>query len=108
MTDPIGISGTDWRKDFWDRLISRHPIEEEYAKSTKNSSRWRGLAKQRIVIVQYLAATGVGVFIRGEKATKDEETEVRLAPFAAALASQLGRESQCSEGFLPKPQKYQR
>jgi hypothetical protein len=92
MTDPIGISGTAWRKDFWDHLISRHPREEEYAKSTKNSSRWRGLAQQRIVIVQYLAATGVGVFIRGEKTTKDEETEVRLAPFAAALASQLGRD----------------
>src|SRR6266850_2705576 len=56
MTDPIGISGPAWRKDFWDHFISRHPIEEEYAKSTKNSSRWRGLAQQRIVIVQYLAA----------------------------------------------------
>ena len=44
------------------------------------------------MIVQYLAATGVGVFIRGEKATKDEDTEVRLAPMAGALASQLGRD----------------
>jgi hypothetical protein len=92
MTDPTGNSGTAWRKDFWDHLISRHPVEEEYAKSTKNSSRWREMSQQRIVIVQYLAATAVGIFIRGERATKDEETEVRLAPFAEVLASQLGED----------------
>jgi hypothetical protein len=92
MIDPTQESGTVWRKDFWDHLISRHPIEEEYAKSTKNSSRWRELTQQRIVIVQYLAETAVGVFIRGERATKDEDTQVRLAPFAGALASQLRKD----------------
>jgi hypothetical protein len=92
MNSPVKSSSTAWRKDFWDHLISRHPIEEEYAKSTKNSSRWRELTQQRIVIVQYLAATGVGVFIRGERATNDEDIRVRLAPFARGLASQLGQE----------------
>lgn len=83
---------TAWRKEFWDHLISRHPIEASYAKSTKNSSRWRELAPQRLVIVQYLARGGVGVFIRGEKATKDETTAARLAPIASLLAVKLGRD----------------
>jgi hypothetical protein len=81
---------TAWRQDFWMHLISRHPIEETYAKATRNSSHWRELPYCRIVIVQYLAATAVGVFIRGERGTKDEETKIRLAPFAERLSEQLG------------------
>jgi hypothetical protein len=55
------------RKDFWELLISRHPIEEDYAPSTKNAYRWCSIPELRLVIVQFVSQHGVGVFVRGEK-----------------------------------------
>jgi hypothetical protein len=40
--------------------------------------------------VQYLAATGIGVFVRGERGEKDEDTKATLAPHLDYLSRQLG------------------
>jgi hypothetical protein len=78
------------RKDFWEFLISRHPIEEDYAPSTKNAFRWRSVPELRLVIVQFVSEHGVGVFVRGEKGASVDEVEHRLRPYAAKLKKALG------------------
>ena len=57
------------RKDFWEFLISLHPIEGDYARSTKNPYRWRRIRELRLVVVQFVSEYGVGVLVRGKKAT---------------------------------------
>lgn len=78
------------RKDFWAFLISRHPIEEDHAPSTRNAHRWRPLPKLRLVIVQFVAQHGVGVFVRGQRGGNPAEVENRLRPYAARLKKALG------------------
>jgi hypothetical protein len=78
------------RKDFWDFLISRHPIEKEYARSTKNAYRWRSIPEVRLVVVQFVSEYGVGVFVRGEKGVNPDEVEQRLRPHARTLKKALG------------------
>jgi len=78
------------RKDFWEFLISRHPIEEDYAKSTRNAYRWRSIPQQRLVIVQFVREHDVGAFIRGEKGANPDEVEHRLRPYALGLKKALG------------------
>jgi hypothetical protein len=78
------------RKDFWEFLISRHPIEEEYAPSTKHPYRWRSVPEVRLVIVQFVSEHGVGVFVRGERGANHDEVEDRLRPYAAGLSKAVG------------------
>ena len=79
-----------WRNDFWHHMISRHPIEEDYAKATANSSRWRTVPRHRIVIAQYIAENGVGVFIRGERGQNSADLQQRLSPYTSTLKKALG------------------
>jgi hypothetical protein len=78
------------RKDFWEFLISRHPIEEDYESSTKQAYRWRRIPKLRLVVVQFVSEHGVGVFVRCEKGANPDEVEHRLRPYAAELKKALG------------------
>ena len=88
--DADSITQPAIRKDFWEFLISRHPIEEDHARSTKNAYRWRPLPKLRLVVVQFVSQYGVGVFVRGEKGINPAEVEYRLRPYAARLKKALG------------------
>ena len=78
------------RKDFWEFLISRHPIEEDYARSTMNAYQWRSIPKLRLVIVQFVSKHGVGVFVRDERSANPDEVEHRLRPYAVRLEKALG------------------
>jgi hypothetical protein len=50
-------------KRFWEFLISRHPIEEERAPSTKRAYRWRKIPALHLVVGQYVSVHGVGVYV---------------------------------------------
>jgi hypothetical protein len=89
--DADSITRPAVRKDFWEFLISRHPTEEDYARSTKNAYRWRHLTNLRLVVVQFISQYGVGVFVRGEKGITPAEVEYRLRPRTARL-KKAGRE----------------
>ena len=52
--------------------------------------RWRPLPKMRLVIVQFVAQHGVGVFVRGQRGGNSDEVENRLRPYAARLKKALG------------------
>jgi hypothetical protein len=92
------------RKDFWEFLISRHPIEEEHAPSTKRAYRWREIPALHLIVGQYVNARGVGVYVRGEKGVKPDDVEQRLRPYAARLKKALGVEDFITVGkyFLLK------
>ena len=94
------------RKDFWGSLISRHPIEEDYARSTRNAYRWRRIPALRLVIVQFVSEHGVGVFVRGEKGVNPNEVEQRLRPYAARLKKALGTDQFFFERKEATPAKY--
>jgi hypothetical protein len=94
------------RKDFWEFLISRHPIEEQHAPSTKNAYRWRPVPELRLVIVQFLSQRGVGVFVRGEKGVNPDHVEHRLRPYAARLKKALEVDRFFSVGRETPPPKY--
>ena len=78
------------RKDFWEWLVSRHPAEEDHARSTRNAYRWRIIPGLHLVVGQYLNLHGVGVYVRGEKGVNPDEVEQRLRPYAAKLQKTLG------------------
>jgi hypothetical protein len=88
----ISITDPAIRKDFWEFLISRHPIEEDYALPNKNAYRWRHIPKLRLIVGQFVSQHGVGVYVRGEKGEKSTEVEHRLHPYAAKLKKAVGVE----------------
>jgi hypothetical protein len=77
------------RRDFWELLIDRHPIEEKYASSTGNAYRWRSLPRLRLVIAQFISQHGVGVFVRGERGVNPADVEHRLRQYAARVKKAL-------------------
>jgi hypothetical protein len=81
------------RKDFWEYLISRHPIEQEYASSTKHAYRWRSLSELGLVVGQFVSEFGVGVYVRGEKGANADQVEQRLWPHAEKLKKALGADN---------------
>jgi hypothetical protein len=81
------------RKDFWEFLISRHPLEENHAPSTKHAFRWRNLSALRLVIGQFVSEFGVGVYVRGEKGANADQVEHRLHPHAEKLKKELGADN---------------
>jgi hypothetical protein len=84
------------RKDFWEFLISRHPVEEDYSKSTKLAYRWRTIHKHRLVVVQFVSIFGVGVFLRGERSVNPIDVEQRLKPHEKRLRRILAPDSSTS------------
>jgi hypothetical protein len=94
------------RKDFWEFLISRHPVEEDHASSTKNAYRWRPVPSLRLVIVQFVSQYGVGVFVRGEKGLNPTDVEYRLRPYATRLKKILGVDEFFIVGHGSPPPKY--
>src|SRR5260370_19114445 len=93
-------------KDFWEFLISGHPVEEEYAPSTKNAYRWRSGPEVRLVIGQFGSKYGVGVFVRGGKGANADEVEDRLRPYAASLKKAVGVDEFFIGGRGTRPAKY--
>jgi hypothetical protein len=94
------------RKDFWEFLISRHPIEEEYAPSTKHPYRWRSVPELRLVVAQFVSQHGVGVFVRGERRANPNEVEQRLHSYAARLKKAVGVDEFFIVGRGTSPSRY--
>jgi len=84
------LSCQPYEKTFWEFLISRHPIEEEYARSTGHAYRWRSVPELHLVVAQFVSQHGVGVFVRGEKGANRDEVEHRLLPHAERLKKAVG------------------
>jgi hypothetical protein len=67
-TEGTDITRPAVRKDFWEFLISRHPVEEEHAKSTRRPYRWaRNIRRHHLVVVQFVSGRGIGVFVRASQ-----------------------------------------
>lgn len=88
-TRPISSLG-QFRTDFWTHYLNRFPDELKHGKAGGATSRWRSLSDLGLVITLYLAQKEVGVFIRGQRGTSQQEVLDLLVPHADRLAEITG------------------
>ena len=74
------------RLDFWTHYCNRHPV---YGTPDAASSRWAALPGTDAVVVQYLAKSAVGVFVRPPRGGSMEDLGRELEPHLEGLSSTL-------------------
>ena len=87
------------RLDFWTHYCNRHPV---YGTPDAASSRWAALQGTEGVVVQYLARSEVGVFIRPPRGGSMEDLGRELAPNLERLSAELGAPAGGQTSFLSK------
>ena len=87
------------RLDFWTHYCNRHPV---YGTPDAASSRWAALLGTEGVVVQYLARSEVGVFIRPPRGGSMEDLGRELAPNLERLSAELGAPAGGQTSFLSK------
>ncbi|NBU58300.1 MAG: hypothetical protein EBS23_00690 [Betaproteobacteria bacterium] len=79
-----------FRRNFWAHMLRRHPSEGDPAKPYAASSRWRELPDHKLAVVQYIAQSGPGIFIRCPRGGDDEAAAELLDPYERQLEERLG------------------
>ena len=87
------------RLDFWTHYCNRHPV---YGTADAASSRWAALQGTEGVVVQYLARSEVGVFVRPPRGGSMEDLGRELAPSLERLSADLGAPTGGQTSFLSK------
>ena len=85
------------RLAFWTHVSGRHP---RFGKPDAASSHWAALPGTDAVVVQYLAKTGVGVFVRPRRGRPMEELARELQPSLDQLAQEVGAPPGGNSSFL--------
>ena len=85
------------RLDFWTHFCNRHPV---YGKPDAASSHWAALPGSDGVVVQYLARSAVGVFVRPRRGGSMEDLGRELAPNLDRLSADLGALAGGQDSFL--------
>jgi hypothetical protein len=84
---PSGLS--ELRRELWAHILQRHPSEGDPTKSWAASSRWRELPEYGLVVAQYLAQSGPGIFIRCPRGGDYEAAADLLQPCEQELERRL-------------------
>ncbi len=79
-----------FRRAFWTHLLERHPSSARFGAAGADSSRWRPVEGHPVVVVEYLAQDGVGIFVRGPRGAPRETAVALLTPAASLLSERLG------------------
>ncbi|PJK28318.1 hypothetical protein [Minwuia thermotolerans] len=79
-----------FRRDFWTHVIERHPEAWEGVLPSASSSRHWWDDHWEVFIALFVSKQRVGVFLRGRRGARAEETAAFLEPHAEWLASRLG------------------
>lgn len=79
----------NFRREFWAHMLTRHPSEGDAKKPYAASSRWRELPQHKLAIVQYIAKSGPGIFIRCPRGGDDEAAAEQLDPVERQLEALL-------------------
>ncbi|WP_424688006.1 hypothetical protein [Erythrobacter sp.] len=74
------------RLAFWEHFLNRHPGHGE---PDAASSRWTSLPGTDGMVVQYIAKSAVGVFVRPPRGGTIEELAQELQPWLAQLSAEL-------------------
>ncbi len=84
---------TAHRRAFWTCFAERQPQLFERTERGNETTRWLAVGPLPLVAAHYIAARGVGVFVRGARATKIGHVRDFLFPLRQALAAALGPEA---------------
>jgi hypothetical protein len=79
----------NFRREFWAHMLTRHPHEGDAKKPYAASSRWRDLPQHKLAVVQYIAKSGPGIFIRCPRGGDDEAAAEQLDPVERQLEARL-------------------
>ena len=80
----------NFRREFWAHMLHRHPSEGDPTKPYAASSRWHELPEHKLAVVQYIAKSGAGIFIRCPRGGDDEAAAELLNPYERKLEERLG------------------
>lgn len=83
------------RLAFWTAFCARYP---DYGKPTAANSRWVALPGTEMLLVQFLARYGVGVFVRPPRGGSPHELELVVRPYLDELATELGAKREIDLG----------
>jgi hypothetical protein len=83
---------TLFRRAFWAFFAEAAPALHARTERGNESSRWLAVGNMPLVIVHYLSAGGVGIFVRGARGTRIGHVREYLFPQREFLAEALGRE----------------
>lgn len=87
--ETTGTSGLNafWR-DWWTHYFAKHPSGDE--RPFALSVRWIAIPDTPLFVAQFIAESGVGVYVRGDRGVPREETVRVLEDVAEKLAERLG------------------
>ena len=80
------------RRAFWAYFAEALPDLFARTERGNESSRWLAVGPSPLIVAHYVSATGVGVFVRGERGTKIGLVRESLFPHRRLLSEMLGRE----------------
>jgi len=84
----LGVRGQLY-KEFWTHFVERWPAEAAFGPPTA-VARWRDVGFADLVISQFIAKGGVGLFVRGQRGAPAEFVVEALRPYFDQLEPKLG------------------
>jgi hypothetical protein len=87
------------RLEFWTHFCNRHPA---YGKPAATSSMWAALPGTDAVLVQYIARSAVGIFVRPPRGGAMEDMARELGPWLQRLSEELGAPPGGQTSFLSR------
>lgn len=80
------------RREFWTHHLDRYPDEAALGAPNGANSRWKLIHDLDLIVSKYIAATEIGVFVRGRRGAEPTAVYTRLATHAERLTQNLGVE----------------
>lgn len=80
------------RRAFWTRYVELFPASASDLMAGGGAARWKSIPGTDLIVSQWLASDGVGVFVRGGRGVDGPAVFDRLAALGDAIRSRLGVE----------------
>ncbi len=78
------------KQEFWDFYFDRFPAEAQSDSLAGRSNRWRRVPDYGLVVSYYVAAKGVGLFLRGTLGANNDDVAELLTPHRERLQEMTG------------------
>ena len=89
-----------FRLAFWSKFLELYPDQVQWKPADADSVRWHPLKTSQLVVVIYISVNGCGIFVRGRRGQKLEESKQLLLAHQGALEQRLGVSISDIEGYV--------